>query len=392
VSEAGIDRSRSNAAPAATPDDRDDVPLFVDMDGVLIHTDITVEALFALIRARPASILLILGWLRRGIAHLKRQVAARTDLDVGALPYNARFLDFLRQEKAQGRRLVLATAADRALGQKVADHLGLFSAVLASDGERDLTGARKLVAIRKATDGPFDYAGNHLEDLNVFRAARQAIVVDPEPALRRAVRRQAAGALVLDDGRQTVGAYLEALRPRAWAMSLLVLTPALLGALAAAPDVLPWGRLAIAVAAFSLCGSAMAGFDTLLHLAERRARAMVDSDWADPVCDGRVSVDRMAALVGLLGGVGLLAGTIVAWQLGAALLAYCLLHGACSVRSPARGAPRVAAAAALAGLRVAGGSVLVTGLALPLILGALLFGCLVGAAVEILRRGRGGLI
>ena len=55
-------------------------------------------------------------------------------LDVAHLPYNRPLLDYLRDEHAAGRKLYLATGADRVLAQKIAAHLGIFEEVMASDG------------------------------------------------------------------------------------------------------------------------------------------------------------------------------------------------------------------------------------------------------------------
>ncbi|MFE8033760.1 UbiA family prenyltransferase [Thiohalocapsa marina] len=48
--------------------------------------------------------------------------------------------------KGRGRSLVLATASDQRMAQAVADHVGLFDVVLASDGERNLKGPTKAAA------------------------------------------------------------------------------------------------------------------------------------------------------------------------------------------------------------------------------------------------------
>ena len=50
----------------------------------------------------------------------------RTALDVASLPYRPEVIAFLKEQKQQGRRLVLATAAQEQLARQVADHLGLF--------------------------------------------------------------------------------------------------------------------------------------------------------------------------------------------------------------------------------------------------------------------------
>ena len=78
-------------------------------------------------------------WLIRGKAHFKRQVAQHASLDVAVLPYRLQLLDYLKAQRAQGRRLVLATGGDMQIARQVADHLKLFDMVLASDGKTNLS-------------------------------------------------------------------------------------------------------------------------------------------------------------------------------------------------------------------------------------------------------------
>ncbi len=85
---------------------------------------------------------------------------------------------------------MLATGTPRKFAEAIAAHLGLFDAVLATDGPHNLTSGRKRAALVEAYgDGGFDYAGNSRHDLKVFDAAREAIVVAPD---RHAARWQAA--------------------------------------------------------------------------------------------------------------------------------------------------------------------------------------------------------
>ncbi len=92
-------------------------PLCVDLDGTLIATDLLWESLFAMIRKRPMDLVRLPFWLLGGRANLKRRIAERVVLDPGTLPYRAEVIGFLEEEKARGRRLVLATAADRRLAR-----------------------------------------------------------------------------------------------------------------------------------------------------------------------------------------------------------------------------------------------------------------------------------
>src|SRR5262249_44886015 len=86
-------------------------PLFVDLDGTLVKTDLLLESVLVLIKTRPRAIVLLLFWLLRGRAHLKAEVARRADVAAEGLVYDERVLARLRDERGRGRRLVLATAS-----------------------------------------------------------------------------------------------------------------------------------------------------------------------------------------------------------------------------------------------------------------------------------------
>ena len=162
------------------------VPLAVDLDGTLIRTDMMWESLARLLRRNPFAIFPVLFWWRSGRARLKQNLAARVRVDPATLPYHQRFLDWLRKEKAAGRQLVLATAADRQMAQPIADHVGLFDEVLASDGVTNLRGENKRLAlVGKYGERGFDYAGNSRDDLAVWRSARLAVVVNASATVQR---------------------------------------------------------------------------------------------------------------------------------------------------------------------------------------------------------------
>src|SRR5699024_6978752 len=120
---------------------------------------------FVLARCSPHSLIRLPAWLLAGKATLKAEIARRADLGIADLPYNSALLDFLREEKARGRMLILATAANEKYARQVADHLDLFDSVLASDDETNLSGRRKLDALEHHLNGSaFDYAADHGAD------------------------------------------------------------------------------------------------------------------------------------------------------------------------------------------------------------------------------------
>jgi phosphoserine phosphatase len=118
------------------------------------------------------------------------------------LPYNSELLRWLQGQRRAGRALWLATGADESLANRVAVHLGIFDGVLASDGQTNLTSSRKLAMLESkfghglssqtasSTSRPsaFDYVGNSTADLPLLTSARQAMLANPTPGLRAAVR------------------------------------------------------------------------------------------------------------------------------------------------------------------------------------------------------------
>lgn len=244
------------------------VPLCVDLDGTLIRSDLLIESALALLSRNPLLLFPMLGWLLRGKAHLKREIARRVELDATHLPYNADVLAWVREQQAV-RPVVLCTASDDALAKLVADHVGGFDAVLASDGQRNLSGSQKAQAlIELYGEGGFDYVGNAKVDLKVWKHARAAITVEAGSSLTKA----AARVTKVDRQFTLPGAslrhWLKALRVHQWVKNALVFLPLLAAhRLFEVDSVL---ATLLAFTCFSLCASSVYITNDLLDLAADR--------------------------------------------------------------------------------------------------------------------------
>ncbi len=284
-------------------------PLFVDLDGTLIKSDLLVESVFLLLRRSPWLVLLFPLWLMKGKAAFKRRVAARVSLDASMLPYHARFIDSLRARREAGQKLYLASASDRALADRVAAHLGLFDGVLASDGAVNLSGSRKLRAIREFTGGgAFLYAGNSRTDLEVWREAAGAVVVNPEPGVLGAARRLTEVVETIDDRRRSaLRAGYKMLRPHQWTKNLLLFLPLLLAHRVGEPGLVVDALLGML--AFSLVASSVYIVNDLFDLADDRVHPQKR---LRPIPAGEVSLVHAAAVAAVL----LLAGILLAAWMG----------------------------------------------------------------------------
>lgn len=232
-------------------------PLVVDLDGTLTPVDTLHETLIAAVKAFPSTLLALPLLLLRGRAHLKAVVASRAleSFDASLLPYRTELLVYLRDEKARGRRIVLATAAHASVAQAVAIHLGLFDAVIASDRMHNLKGRAKLAAIQATEGARFVYVGDSAADLPIWQAAQGAILAGA--SARLGVRARSAGVTVeLEFAQRRADAkeWLRALRVHQWLKNLLLFVP-LLTAFAFA-DLPRLGAVLVGFAAFCLAASA----------------------------------------------------------------------------------------------------------------------------------------
>lgn len=244
-----------------------DRPLFVDLDGTLLATDTLGERLLQLVRKSPLALFKVPGWLTQGRVSFKQELAAATNLDIETLPPNPEFLAFLKQEKARGRRLYLATAADRKTGEKVAARFGLFEGVLATDPACNLKGSFKLAKIKEVAGADFAYAGNGYIDLQIWKEAAEVIAVAPVTGLYPSLVKMNARFFDLPQAR--LKSWLKQLRVFQWIKNGLIFAPLVLAHRAAEPVLL--GRALLATLSFSLLASSIYIINDLLDLqADRR--------------------------------------------------------------------------------------------------------------------------
>ena len=248
---------------------RPGVPVCVDLDGTLVKSDTLVDSVLALARQHPSCLLKIPGWMGEGKAAFKRHVTASVALDVDHLPYNKPLLEWLRAEHGNDRAIYLATAADRALADRVADHLGFFAGVLASDGATNLAGGNKLAAFRSHFGQSFCYIGNARPDIEVLSACEAPMVANPDRALTAGLARNGiTAARTFADRTPIVSGWLRAIRLHQWAKNTLLFVPLLL---AHAWSIATFTAGLLAFISFGLCASATYIINDLLDIeADRR--------------------------------------------------------------------------------------------------------------------------
>lgn len=304
--------SLTPSSPAA---DAPDHALCVDLDGTLLDSDILYESLLALLARQPLYLFLLPFWLMQGKAALKRQIAARVTLAPEHLPYNPQVLELLRNTTQRPR--VLCTASDALLVAPIAAHLGLFERVMASDGERNLSGTRKAEALVDAFgERGFEYVGNGKVDLAVWQRAAGAWVVNNDDRLARAAA-QHTRVHAHWPAPPRAAAWVKALRLHQWLKNLLVFVPLLTAHRFLEPQAVVQALLAFV--AFSLCASGVYVLNDLLDLGADREH---QRKRRRPFAAGRLPLLHGLLVAPLLTAAGLLVALACSPGFAAVLLIY----------------------------------------------------------------------
>jgi 4-hydroxybenzoate polyprenyltransferase len=327
-------------------------PLAVDLDGTLVRTDLLVETALLLLKRHPLSVFAMLAWLLRGKARFKAEIAQRVTFDPAGLPYRRSVLEYLQAERANGRRLVLATAADQKLAQQVADRLGLFDAVLASDGTINLSGERKRQRlVSEFGEKGFDYVGSGPRDRVVWRSARRRVVVGSAGPLHRRDANMAEVDRVPDREAGTPVDYLRALRLHHWLKNLLLFAP--LVASHRVGDAALLGKASVGFLAFGLCASSVYLLNDLLDLEADRHHPRKRER---PIAAGRVPLTAVLGVIPALLGAAFALSLALPTVFLTVVAGYFALNVGYSLRLKSVAILDVLVLAALYTLRIVAGS------------------------------------
>ena len=245
------------------------IPIVVDLDDTLAKTDFFYESLLIFIKQSPFNIFRAIIWLlRRDRAYLKSKIALAVDVDFTTIPYNKALIKWLENKKQLGHKIILATATHRKYADGVANHVGIFDQVLASDEDLNLKGInkeKKLVELFGSKG--FTYVGDSKADLLVWRSAQSAVFIGNSEKLKDELKNvtrlehefpHVAG--------KNVG--LRAIRIHQWVKNLLLFVPLLTSH--NLTDINKFGLAIVAFFAFCFCASSVYILNDFFDLTDDR--------------------------------------------------------------------------------------------------------------------------
>jgi len=292
-------------------------PLVVDLDGTLTPTDTLFETAVRCVKRHPFETLLWPLWLMQGRAAFKARLIQRSGWAGQNIPLREDLLEYLAQQRAQGRRLVLATAADISIARTVADRVGLFDDVIGSNGAHNLKGARKLQAIQDLVGPAFCYAGDSSADLPIWQAAESAVLVGASDSVAEQARKLTPVEREFKTAPPTPAVWVRAIRAHQWLKNLLLFVPLLTSF--AFLDLHKVGAALLGFIAFSLTASATYLVNDLWDLDADRQHARKR---LRPLASGRLRIETGVAGAAVL----LLSGLTLAALIGGRFLAVTLVY------------------------------------------------------------------
>ena len=157
-------------------------PLVVDLDGSLIKTDLPWESFLSVLVRHPIELIKII--IRKikikEECYLKIELEKWAEFSLQHIPFSNNFLNYLKEEKARGRELVLCTGSTQTYADKIKKLTGLFDSAWGSRLGKNLVGKKKaLFLVGKYGEKNFDYAGNSLPDFKVAPYAHHFILINP---------------------------------------------------------------------------------------------------------------------------------------------------------------------------------------------------------------------
>lgn len=355
------------------------IPLVVDLDGTLTHTDTLHESLVKLCRTEPLKALAVPLWLLRGKAGFKARLAEAVRLDPASLPYNSVVLSWIADAKSENRRVVLCTGANVSIAEGVATHLNIFDDVIASDAERNVSGKGKRVSLEERYGAKgYDYAGNSRTDIEVWKGARRAILVNTTASVQRSAGEAAEIERVFAEEKASLAIWPKLLRLHQWVKNLLIFVPAI--AAHQFSDFETWTTLALAFFAFSICASGVYVTNDLLDVESDRKHPRKRHR---PFAAGTIPLKVGAAAAPLLLALGLLLSYFVGPQFFGCLALYVLITAAYSLKLKKYAMVDCMTLAGLYTLRVIAGAAAV---AVPLSFWMLAFSTFIFLSLAFLKR------
>ena len=249
-------------------------PLYVDLDGTFIKSDMLFETFVDVLRCNPLLFFSCLIWLLKGRQYLKFKLAEKAKLDVGSLPLNKELYNFLNAQHESGREIILATASNNQVAKAFVKHYPIFRRYIASTDSINLKNRAKLAAIQSETKD-FDYIGNSSDDIIILEQANTGYLCSPSNKAVLGTRNFSISKVFDARNISATKLWIKQLRIHQWIKNTLIFVPLFVSN--TFYDIKPLLYSLLAFISFSMLASATYIVNDLLDLHADRLHARKQS-------------------------------------------------------------------------------------------------------------------
>lgn len=202
------------------------LPLYVDLDGTYIKTDLLFESLISAVKSNPFVLIFCFFWVCKGKAYLKYKLSVIADINTNFMPLSPEFSKFLSKEKKSGRKIVLATASTEKYAKQIVENSNLFDGYICSTLSENLKGQKKLKKIKEISES-FSYAGNDFSDFDIFNEAIESFLVNPSPSVLKKIKNNNITRIFDAPRPKNLMYWFKQLRIHQWLKNTLIFVPLL---------------------------------------------------------------------------------------------------------------------------------------------------------------------
>ncbi len=267
--------------------------LVIDLDQTLIRGDLLKELTCELALKKPWLIPTIVIHAICGPLQLKKLVALHMRFNPSEVLYRDSVLDLIKSYKAEGAKVLLASASPDLWVKSIDAYLGLFDASIGSTN-KNLKGKEKLNAILNFTkQQSFVYVGDSIDDYPIWQASAAAVAINPNSRTIKFLDSlvklsQIKKVEYFYDQSPKLGNIFKALRLKQWLKNILLILPVLAAHRQLSFDLLI--RLLVAFFAFSFSASTVYLLNDFLDRGADRKHPVKKFR---PIASGDISVESL---------------------------------------------------------------------------------------------------
>ena len=202
--------------------------LIVDLDNSLLRIDLFKDSLGKCFLKKPRIFFTSVFLALSNRAKAKTIIARNTSIELNTLPYDDKVINIITDYREKGYQIILATGAAHNYAQPIANHLGLFDKVMATNETINNTSINKLNAIKSEIEGDYIYVGDSRKDIPIWLDCKKAILVGFKASIIKILKKNNVEIIdIVKKEKSSLRILLKQLRVYQWAKNMLLFVPAL---------------------------------------------------------------------------------------------------------------------------------------------------------------------